>query len=292
MKKIRKTSFVSEECNERFLHADAYFRSKSSLAHHDIYKAGMSTLYPRYEMSRPMPFFHLLILTSEGRGALETPEANLEIPPGTGLLIPSRNAHRYTVSRAPWCITWFHLKESDRWRFLEGRGICLFECSYLGDVNSVASALYNECRRTHVHSAKLISSLSDVILAYILRIVSKDHSAGEAVGRERLEKLWMHVEADLSADWSVERLSHIAGMSVSHLFHVVKKWYGRSPIQQVTHLRMSKVEEFLTFTDYPLKLIAEMVGYSTPYALSNAFARLKGVSPGRYRKENQVGDHP
>lgn len=290
MRKIRKASFISEACKERFLHVDAHFRSESSLAHHGIFKAGMSTLYPPYEMSRPFPHFHLLILTSAGKGYLETPSGNYEIAPGTGLLIPSRNAHRYTVSRAPWSITWFHMKESHRWQYLEGRKISLFECSYLEDVNNVSSVLYNECRRTHLHSAKVVSSLSDVLLVYILRIVSEDHSAGGAVIRERLERLWMLVAKDLSADWNVERLSYTANVSVSHLFHIVKKWYGRSPKQQVTRLRMAKVEELLYYTDYPLKVISELVGYSTPYALSNAFVRFKGVSPGRYRKENMVGD--
>lgn len=292
MKKIRENSFISEACNERFLHVDAHFRAKSSLTHHDIYKAGMSTIYPRYEMSRPRPCFHLLILTSAGRGRLEAPETEFDVPPGTGLLIPSRNAHRYTVNRSPWCITWFHMKESDRWRFLEGRNISLFECSYLDDVNSVASALHNECRRMSSQSAKVVSSLSDVILAYLLRILSEDHLAGGEAGRERLEKLWMQVGNDLSADWDVDKLSQIASISVSHLFSVVKKWYGRSPMQQVAHLRMNKVEEFLIYTDYPLKVIAEMVGYSTPYALSHAFTRHKGISPGRYRRENQVGERP
>jgi len=141
-----------------------------------------------------------------------------------------------------------------------------------------------------LHSAKVVSSLSDVLLVYILRIVSEDHSAGGAVIRERLERLWMLVAKDLSADWNVERLSYTANVSVSHLFHIVKKWYGRSPKQQVTRLRMAKVEELLYYTDYPLKVISELVGYSTPYALSNAFVRFKGVSPGRYRKENMVGD--
>ncbi len=290
MKKIRKTSFVSEACDERFLHLDSHFRSRSSLAHHDIYKAGMSTLYPAYEMSRPVPRFHLLILISAGQGLLETPYADYELSPGTGVLIPSRNAHRYTISQAPWCITWFHLKESDRWRFLEGRGIGLFECSYLEDVNHVASALHHECRRTNSQSAQIVSSLSDVILAYILRMVSEEHPAGGSASRERLERLWMQVENDLSADWNVEKLSRIANVSESHLFHIVKTWYDRSPMQQVTFLRMRKAEELLVYTDYPLKLISEMVGYSTPYALSNAFTRHGGISPGRYRIAKQVGD--
>lgn len=51
----------------------------------------------------------------------------------------------------------------------------------------------------------------------------------------------------------------------------------------LTWWRLTRAATLLQETDDPLDVIARRVGYSTPYALSHAFSRLFGTTPGRYR---------
>jgi AraC-like DNA-binding protein len=51
----------------------------------------------------------------------------------------------------------------------------------------------------------------------------------------------------------------------------------------LTWWRLTLAATMLRDTQAPLAVIAGRVGYGTPYALSHAFSREFGTTPGRYR---------
>jgi AraC-like DNA-binding protein len=51
----------------------------------------------------------------------------------------------------------------------------------------------------------------------------------------------------------------------------------------LTTWRLALAADLLLRTDRTIGSIAAQVGYSTPFALSAAFARVRGVSPAQYR---------
>ncbi|MFD5831429.1 helix-turn-helix transcriptional regulator [Lentzea sp. NPDC060358] len=58
---------------------------------------------------------------------------------------------------------------------------------------------------------------------------------------------------------------------------------GQPPMTYLTGWRLSRAAQLLRETDVALARIAPQVGYSTEFALSAAFRREFGVSPGRFR---------
>src|SRR5262245_6872545 len=104
-------------------------------------------------------------------------------------------------------------------------------------------------------------------------------------GDDRLQILWERVVGHLGDAWSLARLAHEAGYSNEHLRRLCRRQLGRSPMHQVTHLRMRRAAELLASTSQTIESIAEEVGYHNPFVFSNAFTKWIGWRPSEYRRK-------
>jgi len=100
-----------------------------------------------------------------------------------------------------------------------------------------------------------------------------------------LWQLWAEVDTRLSEPWTLDRLADRAGLMPESLRRQTLRTVGRSPMRQVTHLRMRRAEALLRSTHDKLFNIAAQVGYENPFAFSTAFRRWKGQSPKEFRSE-------
>ncbi len=103
-------------------------------------------------------------------------------------------------------------------------------------------------------------------------------------GDDRLWRVWKEVERDLARHWTLADLGEIAHLSQEHLRRLSQLQLGRSPIQQITHLRMRRAVALLTGTSEKVETIANAVGYESPFTFSNAFKRWTGRRPSEYRE--------
>ncbi|MFD4907047.1 AraC family transcriptional regulator [Kitasatospora purpeofusca] len=88
---------------------------------------------------------------------------------------------------------------------------------------------------------------------------------------------------DPARGWSVEELAASAGVSRATLTRRFTALVGRAPMAYLAWWRMTRAAALLQQSTDPLDVIARRVGYATPYALSHAFSRQFGTTPGRYR---------
>ena len=100
---------------------------------------------------------------------------------------------------------------------------------------------------------------------------------------DRLWRVWDAVARDLPRQWTLADMARLAFLSSEHLRRLSKQQLGRSPMQQVTHLRMRHAAEVLATTDEKVETIARDVGYENPFTFSNAFKRWTGRRPSEYR---------
>ncbi|MFJ7131144.1 AraC family transcriptional regulator [Streptomyces sp. NPDC098101] len=92
------------------------------------------------------------------------------------------------------------------------------------------------------------------------------------------------LHADPAAPWTVDRLAAEAGVSRATLVRRFTARVGRAPMTYLTWWRLTRAAALLRDGTDPLAAVARRVGYGTPYALSHAFRREFGVTPGRYRE--------
>ncbi len=118
--------------------------------------------------------------------------------------------------------------------------------------------------------------------------------AGEpgAAGKEAcdpLEKAKAYLELRYSERFDLARLAAAAGLSEKHLCRAFGKRYGTTPFRMKRELAMRSAGRLLSSTRYPIKSVAETVGFDDMYHFAKAFRAWSGMPPGRFRAERSGG---
>lgn len=133
-----------------------------------------------------------------------------------------------------------------------------------------------------------LPSLLDLLLVYMIRSWMAEATSGawpQALGDPVTAAALRALHADPAAPWTVDRLAAASGVSRATLARRFTTLVGRPPMAYLTWWRLILAATRLRETPDTLAAIAHQVGYAGPYALSHAFQREFGVTPGRYRTE-------
>ncbi|MEU6986527.1 AraC family transcriptional regulator [Streptomyces sp. NPDC046324] len=137
-----------------------------------------------------------------------------------------------------------------------------------------------------------VPSLVDLLLVYMIRAWVAQGSGGAwsaVLGDPVAAAALRALHADPAAAWTNDRLAAEAGVSRPTLARRFTSLVGRPPMAYLTWWRLTLAATALRDTQDSLSAIARRVGYGTPYALSHAFSREFGTTPGRYRARAVAG---
>ncbi len=108
---------------------------------------------------------------------------------------------------------------------------------------------------------------------------------------ERKDKYFLrsldYIEEHFSENIPIEKLASIEGLSVSHYRAVFKKRLNITPNEYITMKRINSACFYLQHTSYSIEKTARLVGYEDSFYFSRVFKKKTGISPMRYRRENQ-----
>lgn len=145
-----------------------------------------------------------------------------------------------------------------------------------------------ECERQDAGHSAVLEQLSYVLLVHLIRRSLED---GEVTGlllalsdRQIGEALnLIHREPEKS--WQVESLAQAVGMSRAAFSNRFTKLVGESAMAYLTAWRMQVAIDLMSSKDLSIGAVADEVGSVSEAAFRNAFTRVIGVPPGRYRRE-------
>lgn len=254
--------------------------------------AGLSDTPVGYVVERRAPPMHEVLFTLAGQGKLQVGKNETPLTPGCVMLLPAGSRYRYTSDGGEWRIMWFHGFGTSLWTELV-HGCCqVREAFVMDELHRAMEGLLAETLRTDMLSGPLLNTFSQLIALLLQRELQTAKTPHEQKVREHLHALWSRVETRLDDEWTVERMAGELYMSEPHFFRACLQHMGCSPMRMLFRLRMQRAEELLTQHDYPLKTIAAMVGYGTPFAFSNAFKRYRGISPSEFREDSTLANTP
>lgn len=92
--------------------------------------------------------------------------------------------------------------------------------------------------------------------------------------------------------WTVADLATKVGVSRAALARSFADLVGSPPMAYLTEWRLSMAADLLRGSDSTLDAVARQVGYSSGFALSSAFKRVRGVSPREYRDRDAMPGQP
>src|SRR5215831_4025235 len=96
----------------------------------------------------------------------------------------------------------------------------------------------------------LIQEWTNLIHAYVLRFAQPSDQP------DQLRLLWERVAGHLADPWKLTKLAREAGYSNEHLRRLCRRQLGRSPMHQITYLRMRRATQLLASTDFTVEAIA------------------------------------
>ncbi|MER7347690.1 AraC family transcriptional regulator [Streptomyces aurantiacus] len=134
-----------------------------------------------------------------------------------------------------------------------------------------------------------VPGLLDLLLVYSIRAWLADRAEAGAPGwapalRDPAVATALRLlHSDPAHPWTNDRLAARAGVSRATLARRFTPLVGRPPMAYLSWWRVTRAAALLREGGAPLDAIARRVGYGSPYALSHAFSREFGTTPGRYR---------
>ncbi len=134
------------------------------------------------------------------------------------------------------------------------------------------------------------SRLQDALGHLILRHGAERRAlAPQPAGAEHgaVRRARQYLEEHAEGAVTLAELARVAGLSASHLCWAFGAAVGMPPHAYQTQIRVARAKALLVAGRLPLAQVAAEVGFASQSHLTRHFARLVGVTPGRYMRDSR-----
>lgn len=97
-----------------------------------------------------------------------------------------------------------------------------------------------------------------------------------------------YIESQYAENITIAKLAGIENYNINYYVGWFKRKTGYTPAQYLNKTRVDKAKELLVNTHYRVLDIALQTGYTSSSAFARAFKAIEGISPLKYRQENQM----
>lgn len=135
-----------------------------------------------------------------------------------------------------------------------------------------------------------VSALIDALKAHMLRGAATAPVRAlptSAFSSYRIHHIMNAVSEHPEAEYSVEEMAARSGLTPSHFCRVFKKATGTSPHQYVLKARLDRAQRMLAESDTSMKVIADLLGFTSQSHFNRAFKTHLGETPTNFRARRQ-----
>jgi AraC-like DNA-binding protein len=252
-------------------------RDCPALGVHRISRVGIEWATPGFQRVRVRPSGSFIMAVCEGNGRILLDGTWQTIRAGTACMAPPRILNAFAASsEGRWVIAWVRYDEPPPVHPLVGAASPQKVKFDADTLRRAIEGLISEWETAR--DSRLVHHWVELVHGLARRI------AQPAKVDEKLVALWEEVATNLSHDWQLGSLAARFHSSREHLRRACLKHFGRSPMQQLTYMRMQLARNLLEETNDKLDAIAAAVGYESGLVLARAFRRWVGCSPTEYRR--------
>ena len=136
--------------------------------------------------------------------------------------------------------------------------------------------------------AAVLDRLLDMVLIAVLRTwFDRDEATPwyQAKGDRVINQILKLIHKTPAHPWTLDSMASQVGVSRAALAKRFQQVIGEPPMTFLTRWRLALAADLLAEPNETIGTIADRVGYSSPYALSSAFKRVRGISPSEHRKQ-------
>ncbi len=231
---------------------------------------------------------HILIYCCEGKGSAQINKETYQLNPGDFIIIPQGVEHQYAADETnPWTIYWIHFKGKIAKNILTT--FLLKNNSYKGSVDYQDSRIrLFEDMYSNLEMGYSNDNLcyANMCLQHFLTSFIFNDNYNLADKKQHIDTInasISYMQQHIDEMIPLQLLAQWVNLSVSHYSFLFRKKTGFSPIEYFNHLKVQKSCQYLLFTDFRIKEIADKLGIEDPYYFSRMFSKLMGMSPVAYR---------
>ncbi len=251
-----------------------------ALEEHRIVHVGLARAESPHRVFRGCQTSDFFAVTLSGRVRVRVDGEWETVGPGAGCLLPAHCENAFEVpSGGIWEYVWVCVLEPGR-KVATARLARPHVAPWpVGPVRHAVMGLKDAVRAGQ--SPALLSDWVSLLHSQVL------HFCGASRVPDAFAGLWERVVGRLHEAWPLDRLATEAHCSREQLRRLCQREFGRSPHNQVIHLRLRHAARLLATTDWKVEQVSDSVGYANPFVFSLAFKRGMGCSPTEYRLGNR-----
>ncbi|HZZ51761.1 MAG TPA: AraC family transcriptional regulator [Pseudonocardia sp.] len=154
-------------------------------------------------------------------------------------------------------------------------------------VRMISSMMRREARLNGPGSSVILSSLSEALLAMVLRNTGTRITEGvlwTAASDGRIRTVVDAVLREPGSDWSITRMASTAAMSRATFIRHFCAGTGMTVGEFLTRVRLMVAADLLAESRLTVNSIAGQVGYRSTSAFSRAFRSATGATPAHFRR--------
>ncbi|WP_372630096.1 helix-turn-helix transcriptional regulator [Cohnella sp.] len=106
-----------------------------------------------------------------------------------------------------------------------------------------------------------------------------------------LDQVIMYIQNHLHEPISLSQLSHYAFYSPYHFIRIFKEQMGLTPQYYISSLRLQKAKELLLATPFPVREVANELGYQSLGTFTSRFSKSVGMTPSEFRSSGLHAEH-
>lgn len=272
---------------------NAFFVEFPSMEAEDLHinNFGHSVTKPCHKFGPAVRSFYLIHYILDGQGEFFVNNNCYRLTKGQGFLIePDFQTVYMSDAVNPWTYVWVGFSGKKAKDMLNTIGICqdfpIFRCGgdlhpekYVMDMLQHNSASPDDQYRQMAMLYFIFSCLSRAN-------TDKEHHTPN-------ENLYVthairYIQNHYSESMQIEEIARYVGLNRSYLSTLFKEHTGLSPLKYLQTFRLTKAAHLLSMTQLSIASIAFSCGYHEPEAFCKAFRQLSGISPTKYRVQEQT----
>lgn len=236
----------------------------------------------RYEIFREKSYCYIVEYIYEGEGTLFCNGKEYSVSKGDAYLLPKGSTHRYYPKKT-WDKVWFNV---------DGTLVSNIIYAY-GLEDTVVFKNFNNKRLFDEFYEITKSSLPNEEIMHAAAI--KFHEIIQCLYKTRQKNLLdsnvnaikKMLDANLyEKDISIKNIANKLRISQAQVINIFKSTFNMTPYQYFAKKRIEIAASLLLNSNMQIKEISELLNYSDQPYFSNAFKKVMGVSPEKYRKMN------
>ena len=227
---------------------------------------------------------YFIIYVTDGIFNTEIDGVTYHLKKGTMVLYPPKYKYHYW-GEPPSRYSCAHFTGSHAEILLTDLGFPLEPYVLESEFSPKIKALFDKMMEQNLTNAIFSRYSLACLLEEILLTIAIEREKSR--GYRTLKKSIKYIHANYTEKIQIPYLAKLEGMSNSRYDTLFSKEMGKTPMEYILSLRLSKACELLLSTDMAISLIGAAVGYKDQYFFSRIFKKHVGTSPQIYRKNNK-----